>query len=263
MTQFNSLSVEAFRKIINGDLDGYLADSRAVIQAMTTPPSRTQMGVIDTLIRELQEEDTWDSLGGLWVHHTHAAQSARINWKAPSSVATVVGAPVFTAYTSYAFDGVDDYLNTGYVPAAPMTGTDIMIGVWETTNVGATTRAAGTEGIIITPRSGANTISAALNSAQTSMGANSDSRGLIVIERDGTNGRAVINGTPGSLNALSSPTSSLPTNPLFIGAYNNAGSPSTYRATNQAFTVIGKKLTDTQHVVLYDALNKYRTNYVG
>ncbi|MFN3856539.1 MAG: hypothetical protein ACK4RV_02235 [Caulobacter sp.] len=235
-----------------------LPESEALFAAFTTAPTARRAAIINRDIDRLKEAGLWSKIDALGLIAAETAQAARVDWKAPSRVGTLGDAPTFTADRGYAFDGSNDYIDTGFIPsthATPvtgMTGTSMLLGVYERTDVGATTRAAGaqtgaTQNLIVTPRSGAGMISGALNSGQTGLGAVADSRGLTIIETDGTNGRAVKNGVPGTPAALTTPGSSLPTHSIWLGGYNNAGSLAQPRASQLALWVAGPRWTDQNH----------------
>jgi hypothetical protein len=243
-------------------LRGLDAATRALLGAFTTPASPTFAYRADMAIRRLMGAGLWAKIDALGVLAAETAQAARVDWRAPTRVGTLIDAPTFTAGQGYAFDGSNDAIDTGFVPSThkiAMTGTSMLLGVYERTDVGATTRAAGAytgaaQNLIVTPRSGAGMISGALNSGQTGLGAVADSRGLTVIETDGTNGRAVKNGAPGTPAALTTPGSSLPTHSIWLGGYNNAGSLGQARASQLALWVAGSRWSDAEHLAFHEIM---------
>lgn len=97
-----------------------LPETTNLIAAMTNqslPPGRAT--AINTLIASLKTFTTafgvslWDRLDCLYIPAAHDPQAARINWKNPAQIATVVGSPTFTTDRGYSGVTGSSYINTG------------------------------------------------------------------------------------------------------------------------------------------------------
>jgi hypothetical protein len=90
--------------------------------------------LIDNAIRSLVTTGVWTKLDMLFVFAAHDAQAALVDWKVPSSLATLqgTGGPTFTTDRGFTPDGVDDYVDLNYAPATASRGlaqNDAHIGV--------------------------------------------------------------------------------------------------------------------------------------
>lgn len=219
------------------------------------------------LFAGLKADGLWSLIDMLYVYAAPTTVAALTDLRVPSRTGTAVASPTFTAWRGYTFNGTTQYVTTGFEPAndgVAMTGTSFGLGVYERTDVGATTRAAGaassaTAVMYLTPRSGTNMFSAALNAAVVGLGAVADSRGFTWVETDGTNGRAVKNGTPGTPAALTTPGTLLTDREIWVGGYNNAGVLAQPRAAQEALCVAGAKMDNTQAAALYTRVQAFMT----
>lgn len=117
---------------------GMDADAQAYFDAMTTAPDSTRKGLLNTLIAGLKTDGVWTKLDALYIMAAHDAQAARVNAKAPSSVASAVNSPSFTTDLGYISDGTSSYLDTNINPATAggnYSQNSATIGVWSLTNV--------------------------------------------------------------------------------------------------------------------------------
>lgn len=219
------------------------------------------------LFAGLKADGLWSLIDMLYVYAAPTTLAALTDLRVPSRTGAAVASPTFTAWRGYTFNGTTQYVTTGFKPAndgVAMTGTSFGLGVYERTDVGATTRAAGaqttsTRNMIVTPRSGGGMISGALNSGQTGLGTYASSLGLTWVETDGADGRAVRNGTPGTPAALSSPGNLLTDREIWVGGYNNAGVLTQPRAAQEALCVAGAKMDNTQAAALYTRVQAFMT----
>ena len=94
-------------------------ETTALLAAMTVPPSAPTVTLINTLIASLKSYTTsfgqtlWDALDFLYLLAAEDAQQARINWKNPTQVGSVVGSPTFTTKKGYKGTLGTSYIDTG------------------------------------------------------------------------------------------------------------------------------------------------------
>ena len=228
--------------------------------------------LVSDTIRQLKAANVWADLDFLPVLAAENTASALVDWRARKSMSeqtTVITLPTFTADRGYAFDGVTNYLNTAFTPSTDCvaaTGTSLMLGVYERTNVGTSGRAFGAQVTSnqcshIIPRTGGSVATAAINSANTTyVSGVSDSRGLTVAGLTGTAGAGYKNGVVGSTPTLTILGSSLVNTALFIGGYNQAGALTLPRASTLGYCIFGRNAwSATQHAQFYDIMQRYMT----
>lgn len=249
-----------------------LAWQAAVIAAGGTV-SAARRDLVDTYVQTLKSAGVWAQTDDIWLLAAENATQALVSLK-QRRTATVGNAPTFTANRGYTFDGAANYLNTGFTPgthALAATGTNLRVGAYLRTNYGGAACPIGavnfsTQIAAIFPRSSSDTFVVQLNSQSSGVGGATitDSRGYSVGSRNGTtagdivaykNGVPVTPVTPGSLG------STLPTQPIFIGAYcNNSGVASNFWPGSIGQCVFGASLSPAQEVAAYNALQSLMTS---
>jgi len=228
--------------------------------------------LISDTIRELKAANVWAALDFLPVLAAENAASALVDWKARKTLApqtTVVTLPTFTTDRGYTFDGATNYLTGGFTPSTDCvaaTGTSFMLGVYERTNVTNSSNAFGAinataQAARICPRTGSNNAVAALNAASlTVVPSVTDSRGLTVAATNGVTGAGYKNGVAGDTPTLTTPGTALTSRELYVGCYNNNGSPTTFRASTLGYALFGANAwTATQHSQFYNVMQRYMT----
>jgi len=252
---------------------GYCAEALAVFAAMTTAPDAARKRLINALIVSLKSSGVWSLLDSLYILAAADSQAARVDWKRPSVTATVTNSPTFTADRGYAFDGSTNYLNTNFTPstnAVAMTGTDILMGLREFSNVASSTTGMGgadsTSGrsLLFTPRGSGGQFQGRLNCATTtSAGATTaTSQCLLILQRP--NNTNLIGYKQGAAVAaeqalLGTVVSTLGTQPIYVGCLNSNGSPTSYRANSVSVAMLGASWSASQHVSANTAIEAYLT----
>jgi hypothetical protein len=79
--------------------------------------SVNQQGYVDTLIKALKADGTWQKLDRLWLYASENAQQAQVDLVANISH-TLHSSPIFTANRGYAGDGIAAYIDTGFAPSS-------------------------------------------------------------------------------------------------------------------------------------------------
>lgn len=230
--------------------------------------SDARLALVSTYIAALKTAGVWTLLDVVLLFAAENTQSALMCLKRRVSATIGGGTPTFTADSQYAFDGVDDYISTGYTPsthAVAMTGSSMMLSVYERTNVGTNavyaagcTNNATAQNLRLSPRVATNTAAGNANSANGVSGAMADSRGLTAIQRTADpvfeffkNGASIGTFAPGSSGTT------LPTHVILVGGNNNNGTPGSFRACSVAGCHLGASLTSGQHLSLFNATEAY------
>lgn len=100
------------------------AETTALLAAMSVAPDSTRTNAINKLIETLKLTKTsfgdtlWSRFDGIVGLEMHDAQAARINWKDPTQIGTVVGSPTFVVNSGYAGTLNSAYIDMGFVLSA-------------------------------------------------------------------------------------------------------------------------------------------------
>lgn len=220
--------------------------------------------IVDQFIFDLKSAGAWALTDDYWCLWGENVAQALTSLK-QRRLATAVNAPTFTADRGYAFDGTTQYINTGFIPsthAVAMTGTSLAMGVYERTNVGITryhgTFSGSTQNLYLAPKTAGSVYTGGANGLTGAIGSVSDSRGLTAVEQSaGTvgfdkNGVSVATATP-------SVGSTLPSFAIYLGAYNDSGTPAGFRAASLGFALVRAALSAPQKLAQYNAVQTFAT----
>lgn len=97
-------------------VSAYCAEATALFARMTTPPTETRKGQINTLITSLKTAGVWTKLDVLYVFAAADQQAALLNWKENDNNATAESSPSFVADSGFKGDGSTSWVNTHYNP---------------------------------------------------------------------------------------------------------------------------------------------------
>ena len=239
---------------------GYDSAASSLFARMSSEPSATRKGHINTLISALKTAGIWTKLDVLYILAAHDAQAARLNWKADAYNLTAVNSPTFTTDRGYAGDGSTSYLDTGWDAAtngAQFTQNSATIFGWSRTagqNNGFWLGTGTALSIALRPRSTADALRYYVNAASLTDVANTDGSGLLAASRSGANAtQSYRNGNSiGSAGSVAS--GALSSVDVNIGRCN-----STFNPAQCAAMGLGANLNATEHAALYTALNTYLT----
>lgn len=171
------------------------AETTALVAAMSVAPTTTRKNLINAVIEELKLTSAdlggslWDRLDGIGCCEAHDAQAARIDWKNPSRIGTVVGSPTFTVdrgyvgvlNTSYIDMGFQLSIDTGYQLNSTLNQSHIGVATGSVTNT--TSIAVGTTSFNIMPKS-SNQLTASLWSSAARTVTIASSTGHFVVTRN-------------------------------------------------------------------------------
>ena len=115
-----------------------LAETSALIGAMTAKPSLARQALIDQTIRSLKASGVWAKLDAIHFIAAHTSQAGYLNWKNPATITITESAAggTFTADRGYLSDGTA-YLNTNYNPTSVggnFTQNSASYGAWSRTD---------------------------------------------------------------------------------------------------------------------------------
>lgn len=226
--------------------------------------------IVDQFVFSEKASGAWaltDDYWALWGEN--AAQS--LTSLKQRRLAVAVNSPALTANRDYSFDGLTNYIDTGFVPGshAVALGTDnARIAVYERTDVSGNTSAIGTNSgsgrqLRIQPRFDRSGLGCSNTYVGTFTLPVADSRGYFAAARGGASpadANAYKNGVmltrtirPADVAAL------LPIHSVHIGAFNNAGFASNPRASDIGLACIGASLSGSQELAQYTAVQAFAT----
>lgn len=224
--------------------------------------------IVNQFILAEKSDGTWALTDDYWALWAESAAQALTSLK-QLRLATAVNSPVFTTDRGYAFDGTTNFIGTGFIPsthAVAMTGTSMRLEVYERTNVASSTFSAGVynataRNLVLSPRTAVSTLQGRANSEQVSTGATvTDSRGLSAVQRSVSTYSGYKNGSPIAFTGPpASEASTLPTAGLFIGAYNQNGTPAGFRACSLGLVSTGAAMSDAQNLAQYNNIQAFAT----
>lgn len=231
---------------------------------------------IDTFISAEKTSGSWSATDDYWMLWAENAIQALTSLK-QLRLASVVNSPTFVQNRGYTFDGTSNYISTGFIPSThkvAMNGDNMHLSVYERTDLAANNYPAGlyyssVQNLAIRPRtSTAGNVTAIANSSSASSAtaapAGIGSLALTTGMRRGTTVNDVLMFKRGAAIPITTlPTavaSTLPTVSLFIGCYNNWGTPAGHRATNIGMVTIGGARTDAQELAFYNAVQALATS---
>ncbi|HYE43312.1 MAG TPA: hypothetical protein VEA15_07940 [Caulobacteraceae bacterium] len=242
-------------------------DAAAIMAAMAVPPGEVRAGQVDRLVTALKGCGVWQKLDSLFVFAAHHEQAARIDWKQPARVAVAHGDPVFEPDRGWAFDGVDDYLATGFVPfehCTQATGTAGCHGIYERTNLPATgvysyaASMTSSRNLAMIARTAGDLCAGSHNhSATGAQVVSTDSRGLWVYQRDTAAGEYFRNGVSQGAVQPTAPGNDLVALEVYVGARNANGTVDGRRASRPTAFFVGAAMNLAEHAAFYRALQGY------
>lgn len=231
---------------------------------------------VDAFVTAEKASGSWSVTDDYWLLWAENAVQALTSLK-QRRLATAVNSPTLVRNRGYTFDGVANYLNTGFIPSThkvSMTGDSMHLSVYERTDLAANNYTAGvqtsgTSNLHIRPRtSTAGNVAGSANSASASSAtaapAGVGSLALTTLMRRGTTLADVLMFKRGAAipitTAPTSISSVLPTHTLFIGCVGTTGTPGSFRATNVGLVSIGAARSNAQELDFYNAVQALATS---
>lgn len=281
MTAFSPIFSGPRRATLIPAYDSASQDYFDAVRTAGKAMSTLRRGIIDRSIRAFKGAGLWALIDDLWLlcpEDPTSPLDALVSLK-QLRTATAVASPTW-AVTGVTSDGAASYVDTGFVCATHgivMQDTSIRACVYERTNLAANSMqalgvaAGSSHSVTINPQTAANKASVAMNGSgggAFNLPA-SDSRGLTAASRSGstttTAYKAYKNGA--ALTASTDPTtlpSGLPgTYSLYLGANNNQGTATAFRATELAFGAVGAVLTAPQEASFYGIVQNTLLGAIG
>ena len=257
------LSVDSTQAAAASDPDAWLWRSAVITNGGTVSADR--FTVVENFIRVEKAVGTWALTSDYWLLAAEGRTQARTSLK-QRRLATAVNSPNFTAGVGYIFDGLTQYLDTGYIPSTMTTSAspgNMRMGVYEvapgsTANAHSFGASQSTgQNINIRPKAGVTNMAIGL----CSTGANfavPDSIGFSVGSRSGgaTTAQGYRNGVRivPDASGLTVGNTVLSSIPLYIGCLNSSGVAAQFRPCTLSFCVTGGPLNDGQEAATYENL---------
>lgn len=166
--------------------DRHDSSARNLFARMTTQPDDTRRILIDNTIRQLKAQGLWTGMTGLYLCAAHDTQAARLNWISSSYTMTAVGnLPTFTTDRGFQGNGVDQALDTGFVPGAEgVLQDDHHLSVWSRSAAQIAASDVGNTQLSIITRTNTDTINTRSANTTAATGASTDGSGLFTVARN-------------------------------------------------------------------------------
>lgn len=241
--------------------------------------SAATMKRCDDFIAAEKASGSWGVTSDYWLLWGENAVQSLTSLK-QRRLASAVNSPTHTPGRGYTFDGVANYIDTGFSPSAhgtvEMTGTSLHLSVYERTELASNSYAAGLitnslSQLHLRPRTNTTgNVAVAMNSSSV-LWATASATGIggvaltTAMRRGATVGtdillfkRGISQGSPSTPATAGGTT--LPTHALAIGALNNVGTMQFFRATQIGFVSIGGARSDAQELATYNAVQAFATS---
>lgn len=241
---------------------GYCSQYQSVYDAMTTKPS-TYAGAQNTMVKGLVDDGVWAKLDVFYVFavHTNGGSEALINWKNPGTYnATAANSPTFTADQGFA-GGTNEYIDTNWNPTSHgsnYTQNSASAFIYSRTNVDENRKCFGinhTNDLYLEARR-SNAAEIKINETGSGTGANTDSRGLFIVDRPSStkqylyrNGTEIIDDTDTS--------SGLPNLNVYVLAVAEAGGAAEFCTLQISMFGAGSALTSGDRSNLQSRFETY------
>lgn len=234
------------------------AETAALVARMSPRPDPSRARAIDRLVAALVDGGVWDKLDVLLVLAAHSAQAALLNWKGAADATVGGGEPLFIADRGFWCDGLDDWIDTGFAPAAGVRfqQNSAMMGAWFRKGDRNAASPVGTVSgnmTTLNPRSGSDASAGRLNGSGVANGGTvASGYGFTAVDRPGaTTVRQYAGGVPlGSPASASSATRSTAT--IGLGRANGLFADGQFCAF-----AAGASLSAAEHALLFEALDGY------
>ena len=241
------------------------ADAQAFFNRVTTAGgalSVTEQIAVNTLVRSLKSAGIWTAMKAIYPMVGASAAACAQNLKSSSYTGNFSGTWTF-ASTGVLGNGTNTYMNTGVIPSIDLLQNDVHLSVYSRTNqTGGSTVDIGcfqsVRFYIILNYT--NTTYLSVNTtSDNAVTTITDTRGFFEVSRTSSTLTKMYKN-----NAIHATTTEISsgintTYPVYLGAYNNANTPSFYSTKEFSFSSIGNGLNDTQSANFYTAVQAFQT----
>lgn len=232
-------------------------ETTALVARMAAPPTASRARLIDALVSALVAAGIWDRLDMLMVAAAHHPQAALLNWRGVAySPAIGGGSPVFVPDRGFYCDGLDDWIDTRFAPAAGVMfqQNDAVMGGWfrkggrnAASPLGTTSGSA----VTLNPRGASDASASRLNGTTlVNGGAVATGYGFTAVDRQGTTLRQFVGGA--ALGSATGSSASRSAATIGLGRANGSFADGQFCAF-----AAGGSLSAAQHQVLHDAVRDY------
>lgn len=176
----------------------FISEYAAVYNSWVTKPSGSQTAQQNSMVVALIAAGIWAKLDLFYVlaGHTNNSGESLVNWKSPGTYNiefSPITPPIFVDLEGFTGDGIESYLDSTWVPLTDAVNyevNDASYGLYVRTDVDEVAPDCGvgsfsSQATLSTRQS--NLISTNINELNLSTVANTDSRGMYVVTRDGEN----------------------------------------------------------------------------
>lgn len=246
-------------------------DFATYINAMIVPPSQGWLDAASQLFTDLKlalgVTNLSEALDIAYILAAETAQAGLLNMVNPgTNDATNVNNMAFEASRGFTGNGTSSYLNTTFIPVGGInyTSNNASMGIYSRTNIDNSNyydmgarNASANETVQIHTRGSGFTLGG-INGGQNLFVATPGSLGLYVVNRSANSAHQLYkNGASIVTSAVNSTTR--PGASIFIGAYNQNGTPGLYTTRQYAFGFAGRSMNATEQANFYTAVQTFMT----
>lgn len=232
---------------------------QAYLVRCSSQPAPSIADVYNTFVVALRDANILSLLEVMQLYAGHSSADAGRNWVSSSYAATLPVAPTWAQFRGYTTNGSSTYINTNLTPSAlSLSGQDdaTMI-AWVNAQkqrpiLGAS--GGGNQSNLWTTSD--SDVWVGLNhstSGSDALSGLADTLHYLAISRTGAAAQKAYHRL-GASSTFTRASSGRPTVPIFVGARNNVGSPTTYGAAEYAFFAYARGMDDSQHAAFKAAL---------
>ena len=247
---------------------GFDSDAQAFFDRVTAAGgtlSTTEKTAVDTLVKQMKLDGIWTPMKAIYPMVGASAAACSQNLKSSSFTGTFTATGWTFASTGVTGNGTSAYMDTNLTPSVSIASQDsVSVSYYSRSNISTAVdfgvRVSMPVTIILAGTcndTGATYFRLNHGLGESSAGNSGSSLKNYIYNRvSATTESVFINTSKTSLTKLSSGNASLP---IFLGAYNNVGSPSNYSNRECAMFTIGDGLTDTEASNFYTAVQAFQT----
>lgn len=233
--------------------------------------SASRLSIVNTFIVAEKNAGLWTLTDDYWGFFAENSIQGLTSLK-QRRLAVAVNTPTFTTDRGYDTNGTTSYVNLVFVPstdALSMTVNSTHAEIYERSNVSANANAMGVgstsaRAFSVVPRNVGNANGAANSNSGTFTLPAADSRGLTQFGRNGS----LVTDLYGAKNGVDmtrtvNPTlvgTPLPAHNFVVGAFNNAGSIISLRASSYGYASVGAALSGAQRLARYTNVQAWATS---
>lgn len=248
----------------------YEPETKTLFTVLTGSYPELRKRAINQLIKSLKTSGLWSKIDVLQVYAALNVTDAVINWKNPGvNNAILVNSPVLEADRGITGDGASSYIRSGFIPSAngvnfTLNSAGFHIGIRNNLDMSGTDLGVtdGTNLVRFLSRySSSSSLYNVNQTSNTTAGSITTSAGFFSVCRTAVDS-LYRRRNKASTGTETTASSSLPNKEVYIGAYNNNGSPNNYTNRQYSFAALSSGFSAIESDLFADVLEIY-LDFIG